>query len=119
MTDQWVPSSLPRTHRKTNAQRLNRELPQFFRENPLTVGASKNKHYKCVGQCLTVKSTNAPTDQTCPPINPRHATHRPPQRHLANQTLLGDANYRTPFLDFFVAGPQPLGVTDVGQVRSP
>lgn len=29
-------------------QRLNRELPQFFRDNPLTSANGKNKDYKCV-----------------------------------------------------------------------
>ncbi len=28
------------------------------------------------------------------------------------------AEYTVPFLQFFVPGPQPLGVTDVGQVRA-
>lgn len=101
---------------KKHAQRLSRELPQFFRDNPLTVGTGKNKHYKYVGLSIIGDGCRSSRVFPNPPFDTTH--DRPPQRHLANQTLLGDANYRTPFLDFFVAGPLPLGVTDVGQVCS-
>lgn len=107
--------------RKIHTQRLNHELPQFFRENPLTNGKGTSKHYKCVVRRRMLVDHGHRLGRTAhsnphPPNPTTHPGNRPPQRHLGNQTLLSETDYRTPFLDFFVPGPQPLGVTDVGQV---